>query len=282
MVQIITDSAADFEPEDYKRLGIICVPLKVSFDGKEYSEVVDLTKEKFYEMLEGSKSFPKTSQPSPDDFRKVLEKAKNDGDEAVVITISSSLSGTYQSATITKNTLDYKDCHIVDSRSASIGQRILAEYAASMRNHGKSAKEIAETLNALVPRVEVYACVDTLAYLHKGGRISGAAFTAGTIGNVKPILHVDREGAIEIPKKTIGMKRGIDYMCHQLEAAKPDPHFPIFILYSKSRRNGELLAIELNKRGVKVSPHFIVNLGAAIGSHIGTNACGLAYVAEKR
>lgn len=282
MVQIITDSAADFEREEYKKMNVLCVPLKVIFGEREFSEGVDLTKDKFYEMLEASKIFPKTSQPSPDDFSKVLEKAQSDGDEVVVITISSALSGTYQSAVITRNSLDYNACYVVDSRSASIGQRILVEYAVSLRNRGKSAREIADTLNALASRVEVYACIDTLAYLHKGGRISGVAFAVGTFGNVKPVLHVTKDGTIEMSKKVLGVKRGIDYICQQIETVKPDPHFPIFILYSKNRRNGELLAIELNKRGIKVSPHFIVNMGAAIGSHIGTNACGIAFVAEKR
>lgn len=281
MVKIVTDSAADFEPEEYEKLDVICVPLKVLFGNREYSENRDISKSRFYELLENSKSFPKTSQPSPAEFREVLAQSKNNGDEAVVITLSSALSGSYQSASAIKNWLDYKECYVIDSRTASAGQRIMVEYAVSLRNRGKTAKEIAEILTALRSRITLYACIDTLAYLHKGGRISGAAYAAAAIGNVKPVLRITQEGKPEILKKTLGIKRGIDFIINRFKLERPDMHFPIYVMYTHNRKSGEQFAVELSKYGYKISPHYIVDVGAVIGSHIGINACGLVYVADK-
>ena len=282
MIQIVTDSASDLEIEEYKKLGVVCIPLGVCFGGKEYQECKNLTKDRFYKLLEESEDFPKTFQPSPTVFERIFSENKNNGDETVVIMLSSALSGTYQRAVIMKNELGYDNCYIVDGLTATGGQRILVEYAVSLRKRGKTAKEIADAVNGLRSRITLYACMDTLEYLHKGGRISKTAYTVGTVSNIKPILHISEEGTVEIPKKTMGMKRGIDYLCKRLESEKPDSHFPIYVMYTKNRKNGELLAEELKKYGYRISPDRIINVGAAIGSHIGSNACGIVYVSEKK
>ena len=110
MVRIITDSAADFEPLELEKYEITCVPMQISFDDKEYKENENLTKQQFYELLDKSDSFPKTSQPTPYDFEVMLEEIMKNGDECLVITISSALSGTYQNAFLVKNMLEYENC----------------------------------------------------------------------------------------------------------------------------------------------------------------------------
>lgn len=282
MIRIITDSAADFEPEELTRLGIDCVPLNVAFGDKEYQENINLTKNEFYRMLESEKELPKTSQPAPYTFECILREAKEAGDEAVVITISSALSGTFQNAVMVKDMLDYENCSIVDSRNAAAGQRLLAERAATLRDEGKNALEIAGELEHLRQRVTLYACIDTLEYLYKGGRISAAANAIGTLANLKPVIHVSRDGQVELASKSPGMRRGMNFICRQLGEAEPEPDYPVYVMYTNEREKGEMLAEYLQKCGYDIPPERIINVGAAIGSHIGPGACGLAYISRKQ
>ncbi len=280
MVRIITDSAADFEPYEMESMDVACIPLCVMFGDKEYQENVDLNKDLFYELLTGSDEFPHTSQASPATVGDMLEEAMKAGDEAVVFTLSSGFSGAWQNVENIRRMLEYENCVVVDCLTATGGQRMLVEYAARLRDEGKSAREIAEAVRTLQPRLVLYACMDTLEYLHRGGRISRAAYTLGSYAKVKPILHVDTEGQLKIPAKAIGMRKGMDYMCKVVEKLPPDENFPFYVMYTGTRENGLILAERLRKMGREIPEERIINVGAAIGTHVGPNACGLVYVKE--
>lgn len=279
-MRIITDSAADFEPEELKRLDVTCVPLSVNLGGREYQEIFDLSKEGFYALLEETGQLPRTSQPSPQAFLSVLREARDAGEEAVVITLSSALSGTCQCAQLVKGMLDYDSCYIVDSLTATAGERILVERAAALRDVGGSGKEIAGELEALRSRISLYACMDTLKYLHRGGRLSGTSYVIGSLASIKPILHVTQDGRPEIPAKALGVRRGLRWLCTRLEAQPPGPAYSPYVMYTHSRENGELLAAALRRQGISIPESHLVNVGAVIGSHIGPNAFGVAYVAR--
>lgn len=281
MVRIITDSAADFEPREYAQMQVTCIPLYVFFGETEYQENVNLNKEQFYRLLEEGQDFPRTSQPSPFTLEEVLREARDAGDEAVVISLSSALSGTCQSIILEKEALGYDNCHVVDSLTATGGMRMLVEYAVKLRDAGKSAKEIAAALEKVRDRVVIYACMDTLEYLLKGGRISRATYAMGTLVNIKPILHVTRDGRVEIPSKVIGMRKGIAHLGHLFQERQPDPDFPVYAMYTRDRKNGELMARHLEHLGCSIPPERIINVGAAIGSHVGPNACGMVYIARE-
>ena len=281
MIQIVTDSAADFEPEELQGLALPCVPLSVNFGNKEYQENVNLSKAEFYHMLEQADEIPRTSQPSPQAFISALRKIKEAGDEAVVITLSSGLSGTYQSALLAKEILGYEDCYVVDSLTATAGERILVNYALELRFAGKSAKDIAEKLEMLRSRVTLYACMDTLKYLHKGGRLSETSYIIGSFANIKPILHVTEDGRPEIPAKVMGVRRGIRYLCERLAVKEADTAFPVYVMYTHNAENGTLLAKALRDYGVMIPESHIVNVGAVIGTHIGPNAFGLVYIEKE-
>lgn len=281
MVRIITDSAADFELDELTEKNIICTPMKISFGGEEYTENVNLTKTQFYEMLASSEEFPKTSQPAPYDFEKIFKESMDAGDEAVIITISSALSGTYQNAFLVKNMLEYDECYVVDGLSATAGQRILVEHAVKLRDEGKSAKDIAAEISELRGRVEIFACIDTLEYLYKGGRISHTSYTVGSFVNIKPMITVSREGRVEVAAKALSMRKGIKNICARLEKVKPDMSYPMYLVYSHNRKNAELLAEAMGSAGCDVQDSQLVNIGATIGAHIGQNACGVIYISEK-
>ena len=242
MVRIITDSAADFEPWELAEKNITCIPLVVTFGETEYRENINLTKAQFYELLNASDNLPKTSQASPQILLDLFEDAKNSGDDAIYICLSSALSGTYQSAVMTKNLADSDRCHVVDSLNGTGGQRMIVEYAVKLRDEGKTAAEIVEAIEALRSRVTLYACMDTLENLYRGGRISQSAYTLGTMVQIKPIIQVNTSGQVAVPAKAMGMRKGADYLCKMVEKTPPDPEFPFYVMYTDNRNNGENLA----------------------------------------
>lgn len=280
MVRIITDSAADFEPFELEKWNIACIPLKVMLGDTEYEENLNLSKDQFFSLLASTGDTPKTSQPSPDHLMDLFAEAKQAGDEAVYITISAAISGTYQTAVMTREDAESDDCYVFDSRNATGGQRLLVEYAVRLRDAGKSAKEILEALEVVRDKVVLFACIDTLEYLYRGGRISQTVYKLGTMAQVKPIIRVSEEGAIEVPAKAMGMRKGMDQLVKKLEAQKPSADHKIYVMYTADRTIGQSLAQKVSALGYEIPEEQIVQVGAAIGSHIGPNACGIVYVAE--
>ena len=278
MVHIITDSAADFEPAEYGALNVTCIPLTVFFGEREYQENVDLSKEHFYSLLKETCIFPKTAQASPQLLQDLFENAHAKGDEAIYITLSSALSGTWQNAMMVKSLLGYDSCYVVDSRNATGGQRMIVELAVKLRDEGKSAAEIVAGIEAIRERIVLFACIDTLEYLYLGGRISHTAYKLGSVAQIKPIIHVDRDGGIAVPSKAVGTRKGMELLCKKVEQFRPDPAFPFYVMYTPHRANGDALADKLRAMGIDVPAERIIPVGAAIGSHIGPNGCGFVYV----
>ena len=281
MIRIITDSAADFQPQELAQLNITCIPLPVRFGDAEYQENVNLTKDQFYELLLSSGDLPKTSQASPQILLDLFEDAAAAGDEAIYFCLSSALSGTYQSARMSQNLVESNRCHVVDSRNATGGQRLILETAAKLRDEGKTVAQIVEATENLRSRVVLFACIDTLEYLYKGGRISQTAYKLGTLANIKPIITVEADGSIGIPAKAMGMRKGMDYLCKQAAARPADPAFPFYVMYTNNISVAKTLANKLLEQGIAVPENHIIQVGAAIGSHIGPDACGLVYVAAE-
>ena len=281
MIRIITDSAADFEPEELEQLNILCIPLVVRFGENDYEENVNLTKGQFYDLLLSNDELPKTSQAAPQVLTDLLLEAKAAGDEAVYITLSSALSGTYQTARMIRESVEYPGAYILDSLNATGGQRLLVEYAVRLRDEGASAVEIVEKVGDLRNRIVLYACIDTLEYLYKGGRISHTVYTLGSLAQIKPIIKVDEIGGISVPAKAMGMRKGMDILCKRLTLQAPSPDFPLYVMYTNHRTVAETLAGKLRAQGYEIPDEHIIGVGAAIGSHIGPNACGIVYVEQK-
>lgn len=281
MIHLITDSAADFEPRELEQLNIACIPLSVRFGDADYQENVNLTKDQFYELLLNSGELPKTSQASPQILLDLFENARDAGDEAIYFTLSSALSGTYQSACMTRDLAESDRCHVVDSLNATGGQRLILEHAAGLRAEGRTTEEIIAGVEDIRSRIVLFACIDTLEYLYKGGRISQTVYKLGTLANIKPIITVEPDGSIGIPAKAMGMRKGMDLLCKQAQSRPADPAFPFYVMYTNNRSVAEALAAKLAAVGIPVPDERIIQVGAAIGSHIGPDACGLVYVAAK-
>ena len=280
MVRIITDSAADFEPFELEKWNIACIPIKVLLDDREYEENINLSKDQFFALLASTGATPKTSQPSPQILIDLYEDAKKAGDEAIYITLSSALSGTYQTAAMTCEDADSENCYVFDSRNATGGQRLLVECAVRLRDQGKNAKQILAALEEVRDKIVLFACIDTLEYLYRGGRISQTVYKLGTMAQVKPIIRVSEEGAIEVPAKAMGMRKGMDQLCKRIEQQKPSADHNLYVMYTADRTIGQTLAQKVAALGYEIPEERIIQVGAGIGSHIGPNACGIVYVAE--
>ena len=278
MIRIITGSSADFDMADIKKLDITCVPLSVVFGDKEYKENINITKDEFYKMLAESTDSPKTSQPTTEDFLNLFEEYKAAGDEVVGVFVSSKLSGTFQGAMLAKTMCEYDNCYLVDSLSATVGEQLLVREAVKMRDAGLSAKEIFDKLECIKQNLNVYACLDTLEYLRRGGRISGTSATIGTVAHIKPIIHVCNNGVVENYAKAIGRRKGIGTLVNTLIENPMDASYPLYLVYSYDKENVLMLKAALENEGICVPDENIVNIGAVIGSHIGPGAYGYAYI----
>ena len=190
MIRIITDSASDIV--DNGREDLTVLPINIRFGDDEFQDGVNLTHRMFYEKLVESDELPVTSQVPPFVFEEAYEAVKAQGDQAIVITISSKLSGTYQSAVLAAEGCG-DSVRVVDSENASIGQRALVEYALKLKDAGLDYESIVERLEAHKNRIRLVALLDTLEYLKKGGRVTPAAAAIGTVLNLKPVLQIQGE-----------------------------------------------------------------------------------------
>ena len=227
-IRIVVDSTADM-PEELKAKFSI-VPLNVSFGEETYIDGVTIDHKLFYEKLAASSKLPKTSQPSPDAYARVFEAAKLSGDTLVVLCVSSGISGTYQSATIAAQ--DYpQNVYVVDTQHVANAFGILAEYALQLAEQGKSAQEIVDAILEEREHVQLFALLDTLEYLQKGGRISKTAAFAGTLLSLKPIVCM-RDGVLGMLGKARGMKQGQQLLAKEIQAAGVDFGKPYLMGYT--------------------------------------------------
>lgn len=277
-IRFIIDSAADIIPSEADALGLIHIPLKVMFGEMEYSDAVDLTHKEFYEKLIEGDEFPKTSQINPDTFASVFRKVVDDGDTAVVVTLSGKLSGTYQSAMIAAEDFEGK-VFVVDSENVCIGERILIQYGLKLRDQGFCASEIAAELDVQKKHIRVLALLDTLEYLKKGGRISAAVAFAGNVLSIKPVIAVEN-GEVSLIGKARGSKKGNNLLrelitnCGGINFDKPYAlaysGLSDHLLQKYIEDSAEIWASHADKLPIS-------SVGCTIGTHVGPGAVAVAF-----
>ena len=280
MVRIITDSSSDILPAEALQKGVTVIPLKVMFGEKTYHDGVDLPHEQFYKLLTEAKTLPTTSQPTPADFEPFFRDAQQAGDSVVCILLSGHLSGTLQSAEIARELCGGENLYIIDSRQAIIGLRMLVELAVKMRGEGASAKEIASAVEEAKGRIRLYAMVDTLEYLHKGGRLSKTVAIVGTALKMKPILTL-RDGKLEMLTKARGLDGSIEALLKILEKCPGiDKSGPVMYGYTQNAGQCMEFRERANARyGFVHTP--LYSVGSAIGTHVGPNAMVIGFLEEK-
>ncbi len=227
-VRIIVDSSVDIAERFRQEVKV--VPLTIHFGEEELIDGVTIDRQRFYERLVECDELPRTSQANPTAFQKVFEEVTQAGEEAVVITLSSELSGTCQSACLAAQ--DYDHIYVVDSKNAAIGSGILTEYAIECAKQGMGAKEIAEELERKKEDVCLIALLDTLEYLKKGGRISKTVAFAGGVLNIKPVVTI-QDGKVEVIGKARGSRQGNNLLIEKIqESGGIDFDMPILLGYT--------------------------------------------------
>lgn len=277
MVKIMIDSGSDMTQKEADELGMLFVPIEVQIDGELYMDGFDLTPSEFYEKLVHAKEFPHTSLINEYRWHEAFEKATANGDEVVAIVLSSGLSGTFKCAQDAAKDFGGKVI-AVDSMSATLGQRLLGEYALRLSKEGLSAKEIAEKLEEKKGKLHAYAMIDNLKYLKMGGRISATTAFFGELLGIKPIIGIVN-GKVEVLGKEKGAKKASLALKNIVEKdGGIDLSLPHGILWTGNdttlrdkfiEERNELWNGDLN-----IQRHM---MGSTVGAHIGPGGFGLAY-----
>lgn len=279
MIRIFVDTSADYTVEETKEKGIGMFPIHITMGDQDYKDAYDLTKEEFYEKLQQCEEFPKTSQPSLQDLVDAFEDAKEKGDDLIYLTLSSSLSGTYQSAVLAKNMAEYDRIFLIDSLTATHMIRMLADYGKKLADEGMSAEKIVEELENLKGRVKVFAALDTLEYLYKGGRLSKTSAVLGEMARIKPLVTVNEKGEVAVVGKCMGKNKAITTLMKMIGERQIDMDFPCYSVYTKGLENSEIFEKRVTESGIEITDRH--QIGATIGAHIGPGVFGLVFIEKK-
>ena len=276
-VKIVTDSTSDLPVEVAQELGITVVPLYVHFGEEVFRDGVDLATDEFYRRLVTSPALPTTSAPSPGTFSEVYSRLAKEGQAIFSIHISSKLSATWGVARLGSEGLDCP-IQIVDSQSTSMGCGLLAIVAAKAVRDGASLEEVSTLVEQTIPRAHLFGLLDTLEYLHKGGRIGKAQAFLGTMLKVKPVLTV-RDGEVLPLERVRSRAKAIDRMCQIIEGF--GPFSEIAILHNTTPEEAEALAQRLEPLFPR-ERMYSAKFGPVMGTYVGPGTLGVALIQGER
>lgn len=276
MVKILTDSSCDLSPARCEELGVEMLPLTVNFGEESFRANIDISNDAFYQKLATVSELPKTAQITPALFEQIFKEYKESGDDVVCLFISSQMSGTLQSARIAKNLVGADNIQLPDTLNVTFALGLLVEEAAKMRERGLSAAEIASEVEALIPRVRLWALIDDLKYLKMGGRLSATSALVASILGICPIITLEN-GLVEVVGKARGKKAAFKFMQNMVEKEPISNDFSVTIGHAavpKTRDDFmDFMSAELKKREIHK-----LDIGSIVGTHTGPGACGLAYI----
>ena len=279
-VAIVTDSVANLPTDVIREHNIYVIPQILTWEGKSLLDQIDITTEEFYRRLPLSKELPKTSQPAPGQFTEHFQKVAEGAESIVAIFVSEALSGTFQSAHLGAEAMGDYPIELVDSRSASLGLGLLAVAAARYAAEGHDYHAVAAYVRSLVPRLRVMFVVDTLEYLHKGGRIGGAKRLVGSVLSIKPVLHLE-DGKIE-PLASIRTKsKAIQHMLDVvLDEMRGKSKIHAGVIHANAAEDALYIADRVRS---EVNPNeLIINeLTPVIGANVGPGIVGMGYYTEE-
>ena len=282
--QIITDSCSDLTPELIEELGLCVIPMVIEYQGKSFHEGEISMEEIYGGLRQGEVS--KTAAINPETWANTMEPFLKDGTDVLVISFSSGLSSTYQSAVIAGEEMQdqYPDrrIRVIDSLCASMGQGLLVWYAARHQAEGESLDQVADWVEAHKLNLCHWFTVDDLMFLKRGGRISGATAVMGTMLQIKPVLHVDNEGHLISMAKARGRKAALQMLVEKLQkTGLPGENDTVFLSHGDCLEDAQLVAGLLRERcGVK---NVVIGyIGGVIGSHAGPGTVALFFLGEHR
>ena len=276
-IKILVDSTCDINPIEAQALGITMIPMSTSFGHQVYKQNIDLTSKQFFQKLTETDVVPTTSQLTPFDFEKTYREAIKDGSEVVAIHLSSTLSGTFQSAVVAARQLS--GVYPVDSQTATAGIALLVRIAVLLRDAGKDAQQIAKKIKELSERVVVLAYIPTLKYLVRGGRVSPTAGLIGSILNIYPIISV-QNGIITNIAKAKGQRMAQRKLAKIAEEYSIDKQYGV--VFAHADAESKMYELKANFEGQLDNCDIqYCEIGAVIGTHTGPGAVGIAFIRKQ-
>lgn len=277
MIKILTDSSCTLSQSEADKLGVRVIPLGITFGSEGFKDGINIDNEQFYAKLFEGKNYPHTSQPSPQELEEYFSKARDEGETILFLPLSSKISGTYECALSVKERGGFDNVYVYDSLCTTIMLQMLVEEAAKRAD--LPIEELLDYVDKLRKRAKLFAGIDTLYYLAKGGRLNTATAAVGSLLQVKPLITISDKGTIDVVGKQLGTKAGIRAVAKALDLSKIDLSYGIRFLYSYTRENTDDLIsrLELDEKYI-VAPR---DLGPIVGAHIGPNAYGYVYVEKE-
>jgi len=274
MLRIFVDSGSSIKQDETEKYGVELIPLKILLGNEEFEDGVNLTMDKFYHELIVNKLFPKTSLPNLVKLEERVNECTKNGDDVIIVTISSKISGTYNAIRLLFE--ENEKVRIIDSHCAVGGMRLIVDCI--NRNKEKSLDDIVKEVKKLIPRIIVMAIPETLNYLLRGGRLSKPAWLVGSILKIKPIIGFV-EGKVKSLAKTRSLKSGMEHIVNALKELKCDPDYDIIASYTYDKTNLEKL-VDMTDEVYKKQIRVYDNLDPAIACHWGPNAFGYIFVSR--
>lgn len=273
-ISFVTDSTAYLSDDFVKKNKITVIPLNLHWDEDVYKDNVDITAQAFYEKLEKSDSMPSTSQPSAGEFLEAYKSAAKGADALVSLVISSGISGTYNSAILAKNEFTEVPVEVIDSKVTSAGLVFMLKAMIAKAEKGAKVDELVKTAEEVLDTMAIYFVVDTLKYLHKGGRIGGASAFLGSALDLKPILYLNQEGKIDALEKVRTKKKAVKRLVDVAVEKAGGKKAYVGVLHANAPQEAEALKAELASQidCVEIDIHPI---SPVIGTHTGPGTLGV-------
>lgn len=278
-IAILTDSTANIPLEWVEPYDLQVIPLKIHWGNETFLDGVDITPNEFYAQLSHSKSLPTTSQPSTQDFLQAFESLSEKADGIVVPLISSGISGTVGSAEAAARQFSRVPVEIVDTRVTSAGQALIVLAAARAAAQGKSLQEVRQAADDVIQRMHLFFAVDTLEYLHRGGRIGGASRYLGTVLNIKPILYFDLDGKLDALERARTKSKALQRLMALAEEKANGHPLHLGVIHANSPQIAQEFREQITQH-LQCEEIFILELSPVIGVHVGPGTIGIALYAD--
>ena len=273
-IKIITDSTLDLPAELIREKNIEVLPLLINFGEESYLDGVEITTKEMIDKINATGILPTTAQVTPNRFEETFKKYLDEGYKIVVLTLSSDMSGTYQSACIAKDMLESDDIVVIDSRNVTSGLGLLVLKACELRDKGLGIKEIEEEILKAIPKVKSSLNFESLENLVRGGRLSKTAGTIGSVLGLRLILEV-KDGKMSVKDKVRGSKKALKKLISDFESVDVDFDSPIVLLELLNEDVYEGLKIYFQEKNIN---YIDAKVGCTVGIHSGTRACGIFFV----
>jgi DegV family protein with EDD domain len=274
-ISFITDSTAYLSPDFVKEHDISVIPLNLHWDGTNYRDGVDITPVDFYVKLDKSNSIPTTSQPTYGEFEVLVKNLAKNSDAVIAALISSGISGTVDSALMAQKHLSDVKMEVIDSKLTSAGLALVMKALVKARDQGMDVKGLLELANRIIEKTGTFFMVDTLKYLHKGGRIGGASRFLGAALEIKPILYLNKEGKIDALEKVRTKKKAVQRLMDLAVAKADSKKAYVGVIHANAPEEAKSIKAELSQR-MEIAEMEIYNLSPVIGTHVGPGTLGIA------